>query len=355
MTDAISGSLLGTAVGDALGLPYENLRPGRLIRLLGPPDRYRLFFGRGFVSDDTEHSCIVAQSLIASGGDPDRFEREVAARLRWWLVRLPAGTGMATARAILKSWCGVPPSRSGVFSAGNGPAMRAPLIGAAIDEPARIVALVERSSRITHTDPKATWAAIAVALAARHAREASVVDGAAYRASVDERLGADAAADELRRLLADVAASIAEGESTADFARRTYGERGISGYAYHTVPAAVHAWLAHPDDYAASVSAIISCGGDTDSTAAIVGGIVGARVGRAGIPTHLVDRLAEWPCTVDWMTTLAAATARSVTERVDGARPPRPPRTPAFRQVIRNVAFLLVVLFHGFRRLFPPY
>ncbi len=35
--DAAIGSLLGTAIGDALGLPYENLSPRRARKLFGPP------------------------------------------------------------------------------------------------------------------------------------------------------------------------------------------------------------------------------------------------------------------------------------------------------------------------------
>jgi len=38
---------------------------------------------------------------------------------------------------------------------------------------------------------------------------------------------------------------------------------------------------------------VIECGGDTDSTAAIVGGIVGSAVGKAGIPTEWLDDLLE--------------------------------------------------------------
>ncbi|TVS08433.1 MAG: hypothetical protein EA424_28605 [Planctomycetaceae bacterium] len=42
---------------------------------------------------------------------------------------LPAGVGMATARACLKLWLGFPPKRSGVDSAGNGPAMGKAVLG----------------------------------------------------------------------------------------------------------------------------------------------------------------------------------------------------------------------------------
>ncbi|MGB7325235.1 MAG: ADP-ribosylglycohydrolase family protein, partial [Rubripirellula sp.] len=57
--DAIIGCILGTAVGDALGLPYEGVSAKRAPRLLGPPDRNRFFLGRGMISDDTEHTCMV--------------------------------------------------------------------------------------------------------------------------------------------------------------------------------------------------------------------------------------------------------------------------------------------------------
>src|SRR5581483_3062750 len=90
---AVVGAILGTAVGDALGLPYENLSRRRGVRLLGEPDRHRFFFGRGMVSDDTEHTCLVAQALLASGGDAERFSRQLGWRLRWWLLSLPVGLG----------------------------------------------------------------------------------------------------------------------------------------------------------------------------------------------------------------------------------------------------------------------
>ena len=35
--EAVVGSLLGTAIGDALGLPYEGIAPARAARMLGEP------------------------------------------------------------------------------------------------------------------------------------------------------------------------------------------------------------------------------------------------------------------------------------------------------------------------------
>jgi ADP-ribosyl-[dinitrogen reductase] hydrolase len=108
---AIVGSILGTAVGDAIGLPYEGMSKRRGLRMLGEPIKHRFFFGHGMGSDDTEHTCIVAQALIASGGNLDKFARQLAWRFRWWLLRVPAGIGQATLKATLKLWCGFPPAK----------------------------------------------------------------------------------------------------------------------------------------------------------------------------------------------------------------------------------------------------
>ena len=156
---AVVGAVLGTAVGDALGLPYEGLSASRGRRLFGEPDRYHLLFGHGMVSDDTEHTCMVMQALMAAGDDEERFARELAWRLRTWLFGLPAGIGLATLKATLKLWIGFSPHRSGVYSAGNGPAMRSPVLGATIADQDQLRRLVRASTRLTHTDPKAEYGA----------------------------------------------------------------------------------------------------------------------------------------------------------------------------------------------------
>ena len=116
------------------------------------------------VSDDTEHTFFVAQALLAHPNDPVAFQRCLAWKLRFWLLGVPAGIGLATLRAILKLWLGFRPTRGGVFSAGNGPAMRSGIIGAYFfDDPIRRKEFVSAATRLTHTDPKAEVAALAVA------------------------------------------------------------------------------------------------------------------------------------------------------------------------------------------------
>ncbi len=350
--NAILGCLLGSAVGDSVGLSCEGLSKRRQRRLFPEITGPSLLFRRGMVSDDTEHACMVAQALIASAGEVDAFTRSLARQLRVWLALLPAGVGFATLRAVVKLWLGISPTRSGVFSAGNGPAMRSPLLGVCFGHDGRrLGALVRASTRLTHTDPKAEYGALAAALAASMASRApgARVTGAEYARELRGFLPADAG--ELLELVDRAVDSVAERRSTEAFAEAIGGGRGVSGYIYQTVPVVVHAWLAHQDDYRAAITAAIRCGGDTDTVAATLGGILGAGLGAAGLPADWLARLWEWPRSVTWMSGLGERLAEVA---ADGASR-EPLRLPVAGLLARNGFFLLVVLGHGFRRLLPPY
>ncbi|MHC4676717.1 MAG: ADP-ribosylglycohydrolase family protein [Planctomycetota bacterium] len=351
-SEAICGCIIGTAIGDALGLPYEGLSPHRARRLFKSPNRYHLLFNHGMVSDDTEHTCMVAQALIASGGQVDIFSRELARRLRYWLLGLPAGIGFATLRSILKLWIGFSPKKSGVFSAGNGPAMRVAIIGVCYgDDETRLKEIVKAATIITHTDPRAYWGALAVALAA-HENFSSplLVDAKNYFNRLERLLGPEMAGDFLD-LIKQVVASVAKGKHTREFAESQKLQKGITGYTYHSVPAVIHAWLLNPREFQNAILDIIGCGGDTDTTAAILGGIVGAAVGPAGIPDKWMNNLWEWPRTIRWM--------RQLGQQLDivlkSARAGPPPRLPIIGILLRNLLFSGIVLFHAFRRMLPPY
>jgi len=270
-------------------------------------------------------------------------------RLRFWLLGLPAGIGLATLRAILKLWIGFPARYSGVFSAGNGPAMRVALLGVCYgDDPPRMRALVRAATRATHTDPKAEHGALAVALAAHLAAAGQDAAPEDYARRLRELLG-----DEARELLAlvdDAAQSVKRGETAAEFAARNGCPNGVSGYMLHTVPAALHVWLSHQSDYRKGVTAMVRLGGDSDTSAAIVGAIIGARVGKDGIPAELLRDLWEWPRTPEWMEKLGNSLAENSTYGGSQAVFLNP-----FALMLRNVLFIPLVLAHGFRRLLPPY
>jgi hypothetical protein len=99
------------------------------------------------------------------------------------------------------------------------------------------------------------------------------------------------------------------------------------------------------------VLSIIACGGDTDTTAAIVGGIVGAGVGKEGIPAAWRDGLERWPHDIAWLESLATRLAFVVQTGCATT----PPSVNPLTRAPRNLFFLAVVLYHGVLRLVPPY
>lgn len=229
--------------------------------------------------------------------------------------------------------------------------MRAAIIGVALDDLDQLVEFVRASSRMTHTDEKAEYGAIAVALAARHARRDDAIEPTRFVDQLSDLIANDESGHELIELLAAATDSVSNGESTSDFAIRLGLEKGVTGYTYHTIPIAIHAWFSHPRDYHSAVTAAIRCGGDTDTVAAIVGGIVGTTVGESGIPDEWINGLWEWPRTVGWMHRLGAQLAETLEQKSTE----RPVELSMLFLGLRNLLFLLLVLGHGFRRLLPPY
>lgn len=229
--------------------------------------------------------------------------------------------------------------------------MRSAILAAcACRSPALLGELVRVSSRITHTDPRAEQGALAVALAAREALEHGTdLDPDQALAKISAGITGDeltAALDVVRRLVREQA----DANALAD----ALGVRGgVSGYVNHTVPVALFCWARWPADFRTGIETVIGLGGDTDTTAAIVGALIGAVTGRDGIPHEWSARLVEWPRSVAWLQRLATTLAQAATSDDRSAWAPVPLCWPAL--LPRNLMFLLIVLLHGFRRLFPPY
>ena len=244
--DAIAGVLLGMAVGDAIGLPWEGLSARRGRRLFGSGGlRHRFFFGRGMVSDDTEHAVMTAQALLAAGNDIERFQRSLAWRLRFWLLGVPAGIGLGTLRAILKLWLGFSPSQSGVKSAGNGPAMRAPIIGAVFTHyPETMRAVLSASTRMTHRDTRAEQGALAIAAAAAFATEQGAT--ASVHGEPLRQIRAQILDGELQEMLDNVADHLNKRSTPEELAAALGLANGVTGYIHHTTAVALFCWLRYP-------------------------------------------------------------------------------------------------------------
>lgn len=338
MKNCLTSCLLGGALGDSVGLPLEGIGAARIARLRPGYLRQALVFGRGMVSDDTEHAVMTLLSLRDSNDDEKIFTKALARRLRWWFACLPAGIGLATARSIIKLWFGFPPTSSGVFSAGNGPLMRAPLIGLWFaNNPIKREAFVRASTAITHRDPRAVEAALIIA-------EATVIAG-------NQTLGADeilmrlemlVTSEEMKTRFVKLREHLLARRSVADFADSFSRKRGfVSGFAPDTAAAALYAWLLHRGDFTATIEAVVRAGGDTDTVAFVAGSIAGAEAGIDGLNQAWLATLTDWPLGASRLKHLAGGGTGNF------------PLWPLL--LVRNMVFLAIVLAHGFRRLLPPY
>ncbi|MCA9611800.1 MAG: ADP-ribosylglycohydrolase family protein [Polyangiales bacterium] len=332
----LTGALLGVALGDALGLPFEGLSPDA-VRFDGV-DRFRLLGRTGFVSDDTEQSALILASCLRGGADDDACVRAFRRAMIGWFWRLPFGIGGATLRACVRMSLGI--RRSGVRSAGNGAAMRAGVLGVALaDAPLRRRTLGRRLAEVTHIDSRAVEAALYVAeLAALAARRPPALE-----VSARETLVEDARAVVESPVLVDALNAAvqlaARDEVCLDEATRTLGH---TGFVVHSIAICTFVFLRSGHDALASIEACLRAGGDTDTHAAIVGGWVGASLGDVW-PPGLVARLHDGPFGPRHLRALAAAT-------VEG-RPP--PRWSSMAALVRNLVLYPVILAHGFARLVP--
>ena len=81
-----------------------------------------------------------------------------------------------------------------------------------------------------------------------------------------------------------------------------------------------------------------------------MGGIVGAAVGKDGIPQAWLDNLWEYPRNIKWIESLGSQLAECQQDTKQSSLP-----LPVYAVLLRNIFFLAIVIFHGFKRLFPPY
>lgn len=329
--DTIAGVLLGTAIGDALGLPHEGLGPERIARRLrSRPLQHCLLPGRGLLSDDTEHTAMIARALSESGGDVERFTRSFARQLKRWVVGLPPGIGFATLRGALRLLFGVRPGQSGVPSAGNGPAMRAAIVGVCAKSDDHLVDLVRASTRITHSDPRAEDGAIVVARLARQLASTRLDP------SIIDEIRDDDFRARVRHAWTGEYGGFDEYRASAGY------DNGVSGFIVHTVPAAIFCALQTSAGVRSAFERAIRLGGDTDTTAAIVGGLLGARHGASGLPPDWIAGVRDWPVSTATLWDLATA--------LFSGRPPPPQRWIA--ALPRNLGVTALLFAHVTLRLF---
>jgi poly(ADP-ribose) glycohydrolase ARH3 len=287
------GAIVGTAVGDALGAPFEGRRrvtADDVARWAADPAPLRW-------TDDTAMTISVAESLIARGGfDGDDLARRFLARYDAEPWR-GYGGGPPRIFAAIRGGARWDEPAAALFegqgSFGNGAAMRVAPAGLfACDDPDRAACLGRDTALPTHTHELALQGAAVQSSAV--ARMATARTGALSARGLLADLRAVAPAGEYQRAfdVLDEVEAQRESNGTVDTAR-VVREVGTGIAAAEAVPAALHAALAHRSSFADAVAYAVTLGGDTDTVAAMTGALVGASVGHDAIPASWRARLEE--------------------------------------------------------------
>lgn len=297
--DRFAGSLVGQALGDALGFVVEGqgaeacaahvravVRPQRTAGWARPPH------ATGQYSDDTQLARELALSLVDRGGfEAADYARRIAAM---FVEQRIVGHGPSTEAAARRLAQGVPWHAAGTPGpvAGNGGAMRvAPLALVYADDAMRLHAMAHEQARITHADPRCGAGAVVIAGAVVAALKGRLHDAPALCGPLADAVQRHDPV--LARALRTLPAWLEDDPADAAVAIASTGVDGAEGrfgIAPHVTPSvlwALYAALRHPGDYVEAIAIAIEPGGDVDTTAAMTGAIVGAAVGLQGLPRAL--------------------------------------------------------------------
>ena len=290
------GSLIGCAVGDALGSSFEGSWASE-VKIEG-------FSGRW--TDDTHMMIGVAESLIANKGfdgshmaqvfiknyerEPWRGYASGPPRVFRWIK-----SGIAWSKAAKRLF-------GGAGSYGNGAAMRVAPVGVFYHDDSEQLRLVaSNQSRITHAHELgiegAVTQACAVALATA-ADRSSEFDSQSFLSKLKEFTSNEVYKLKLKR----VGELLAEKDKV-----KVARELGNGVEAHNSVPTAIYCFLRNWVSFEDSVAYAISLGGDTDTIGAMTGAISGAYHGIEAIPERwksavekgdYIEELAEKLCLI---------------------------------------------------------
>jgi ADP-ribosylglycohydrolase len=287
--DRFKGSLLGCAIGDALGAPVEGMDPAAICEEYGRVTGFLdAGYGPGGLTDYTLMTVVLAQSMLEAG----RFVKEHTALkfARWIELSLMGakegrGGDIACRTACKRLYEGASADESGINSPGCGAAARVAPIGLFYCKDRRALnrAAVEQAL-LTHTDPGAIAGSVAIATA--------VAAGISDEGHIDRASFAAKTGSAVSEIDLEMAAKIS---GLADYLDASPGEgfafTGTGSVAGQSVPAALFAFLHSPYDLEKTVTEAVNAGGEADSIASMAGSISGSFNGAGAIPRSWRDGL----------------------------------------------------------------
>jgi ADP-ribosyl-[dinitrogen reductase] hydrolase len=281
--DRIVGSVLGLALGDALGAPFEFLRGRNIPDPIPALELPWMGLPPGSTTDDTAMARNLVRSLVEREGfdEDDLIRRHVE-----WIASDPPDVGALTGRVLRRVQRGedavavareVWEQLGPEVSAGNGSVMYcAPLGLAYAHRPAELFALAPRLSALTHYDGRCRTAVLVVTLTV-----AALVRGEEPATAVREALSQvehHAGGEELEYLV-----------EAAGGARAIDGPD--QGFCLFTAGVGLQA-LVREGDLETELRRVVSLGGDTDTNGAVAGSLLGAQGGVDSLPLDWLARLA---------------------------------------------------------------
>ncbi len=294
--DRILGAVLGHAVGDALGVPVEfgpraARRADPVIEMRGYGTHHQ---PPGSWSDDTSLMLCLVETLTEHPSLGDKAFQSLAGKFIAWRDEgywTPHGEafdiGGTTSQAISRLRAGTPPLEAGGAderSNGNGSLMRIlPLAFLPNLDDTALARTAEDFSRLTHRHYRSKMACGLFVLLCRRLLEGLAPDQAYLEAiTLGRRLYSrppfESQLPHYERFLSGRLTDLPE-----EHIRST-------GYVVHTLEASV--WcLLHTNSFAAAVLRAVNLGDDTDTTAAVTGGLAGAVYGLGDIPKQWTETL----------------------------------------------------------------
>ncbi len=300
------GSLLGLAVGDALGTTLEFRRPGTFAPVTDLVGGGPFGLRAGQWTDDTSMALCLGESLLACGGFDARDQME--RYCRWWSAGYMSSTGKCfdigmTVRGALDRFLADGDPMAGdtdPYSAGNGSLMRlvpVPLFFAKAGTRAAVAQAAE-SSRPTH-------GAAAAVDACRYF--AALLVGALAGVSKAELLSPRyAPADAPDLWTAHPLDPAVDAVAAGSFRTKPDAAMEGSGYVVASLEAALWAF-ARGGSFEEGALLAVNLGDDADTTGAVYGQLAGAFYGEPGIPARWLEKL-------HWRAEIAAMADRLWTE-----------------------------------------
>lgn len=290
MIDRAQGCLLGALIGDAAGATLEFLghRPTDedLDRALAMSGGGVFRLAPGQITDDGELTLALAHALIDGNGTYDLDK--VAARYKAWFDSGPFDIGGTTHSALSVRVQGgfslgeAMKRRAQAHSMGskaNGALMRASPLGiwAARQTVDKAVRVARADACLTHPNPSCQWANVAYVLAIRHLMLCEGDSSGAILAARDAlEAGLEEGAEEVLGWLDDACAGkLPDCHPQAGYVRIAFT------HAFHH--------LLVGSGYEQALRQVLAGGGDTDTNACIVGGLIGAQLGEASLPVPMKD------------------------------------------------------------------